>query len=1132
MITRWLQHTCLWIIWWAIAMVGPALAQAPVDLDARQQAELERGGRVQVLVSFDRSAIQPGMPQIAEDTDGVQRLIADGAMERVVERVLGYPAEQMSRPANGLNQPAILYSARYTPVIAMSMSSGEIALLAQDRAVSRIETDTLFTPAAVGTMAGTGGLTLHDQGIRGAGVSVAILDTGVDFQHPMFDGRIIDSACFSGSSDPAAQSFCPGGVGSDTTSEQAGDNCEGGVPGDVIVVLGCDHGTHVAGIAAGSAYTDQQNNNYQTLGMAPEADIVAVQVFTRFARQDYCEAPYPCALSHASNQLAALEWLYDNRDALSLASVNMSLGGAPVGFHCPSNILAPIIGRLREAGILTAIAAGNDGLTDQVTNPACIEAAIAVGGVAGNGTTYVGNRGHLVDLYAPADNIRSALPTINDAGPGSTASNSGTSMATPFVAGAVALLRSAHPDLSADVIEAALLDTATPVWAYALGEQVDAFLRVDLAHALLSDNPGGLAGGLVEISPMTPFSATEHLGVAHPENPQAYVLTNQGSRAAEWLVRPDVEWLRFSIGDGNHPASESATGILQPGESVTLMVGAVGRNGERLSHYNFGSFELTVNNTTQGLRIRATVYFLGRIPINDDFASAIPPGQATFFNGYATREPGEPQHGSPDNDRSLWWWWVAPRTQRVAITAHRGSPVDTGPVGAMAVYQGDTLDNLTLVNSIESYQPSVAVQAVEGERYMIAVEGYNGTAFQAVLGVEFPVGPPNDISSTARTLQGDYGVLETSSWRATTEYEDVRPEGGALYNSVWYEWTPAVSGRATFLASRQIQSRLSELRVFESTDGGGRSRIALSERTGSGPNVSFDVVAGQAYLIAYGGEYNGDWHDFALMWRTGEGSTTPLRMAVLPNARAVRVGDTFTVFATVVHSANASDTARNCVIAYAGTPSPTFEYAPTDPATNAINGPANTPFDLEPGEARTFVLTETVHHLDYRSSFSDMTLAPRAYCGGMMSPEVSGLTTTDVWISEVPPPDPIAIAATIDGSGTARASVGGTTAFSVAAINIGASGDVLVVPYHWSDESRREAPGLELAICETNPQSGACLTPRSEELEIAMGAGEIRTFTVFVTNGPEAFPFAPGSRRIRVNFSRYGQTSVAYATAE
>ncbi len=75
-------------------------------------------------------------------------------------------------------------------------------------------------------------------------------------------------------------------MATDTTSEQAGDNCEGGVPGDMIVVLGCDHGTHVAGIAAGSAYSDEQNNNYQTIGMAPESGIVAVQVFTRFSRQD------------------------------------------------------------------------------------------------------------------------------------------------------------------------------------------------------------------------------------------------------------------------------------------------------------------------------------------------------------------------------------------------------------------------------------------------------------------------------------------------------------------------------------------------------------------------------------------------------------------------------------------------------------------------------------------------------------------------------------------------------------------------------------------------------------------------------------------------------------------------------
>jgi subtilisin family serine protease len=129
----------------------------------------------------------------------------------------------------------------------------------------------------------------------------------------------------------------------------------------------------------------------------------------------------------------------------------MSLGGGRAFAACDADVAKPVIDQLRTAGVATAIASGNEGFRDSVSFPGCISTAVTVGATSKQDElASFSNCGPQVDLHAPGVDINSSVPGDRFA------SFSGTSMATPHVAGAFAALRSLQPKASVDDIEKAL----------------------------------------------------------------------------------------------------------------------------------------------------------------------------------------------------------------------------------------------------------------------------------------------------------------------------------------------------------------------------------------------------------------------------------------------------------------------------------------------------------------------------------------------------------------------------------------------------------------------------------------------------------------------------------------------------
>lgn len=332
------------------------------------------------------------------------------------------------------------------PIIHIEADAATLQLLATLPEVMNIQENYLGRATDLSSNSQIGAPSVWAQGFDGTNQVVLILDSGVQTTHPFLAGKSLSTleACFSRTSGVIATTVCPNGVStSGTTPGQAGTgagvNCS-------TSIAECDHGTHVAGTAAGLNYTGGPGYD----GVARGANIISVQVFSRITGTNCANngLPDPCALYFVADLLSAMQYISTTIQpnipgGKTLASVNMSLGGSLLTPPCDATNTAEktAIDNMVALGIAPVVAAGNNGSASQLTVPGCISSAIPVGSVNDDDTVSgFSNRANVANfLYAPGNSIDSSVPG-NGFG-----TKAGTSMASPHVAGAFAVLKQRYP---------------------------------------------------------------------------------------------------------------------------------------------------------------------------------------------------------------------------------------------------------------------------------------------------------------------------------------------------------------------------------------------------------------------------------------------------------------------------------------------------------------------------------------------------------------------------------------------------------------------------------------------------------------------------------------------------------------
>ncbi len=334
-----------------------------------------------------------------------------------------------------------------------------------------------------------GGAATRAAGMTGKGVTVAVVDSGCDASHPDLADHVVHNVKV---------------VSPEYVNGQVDANNTIAVPNEVgpyqNTDLGSGHGTHVSGIIAADGTTSPDH-----LGVAPDADLVCISVG---------EVLFTTAV------VTAYDYLLDQPDMWGVDVINNSWGNSYAQFD-PRNPVATATKAAADAGAVVVFAAGNsgDGNGEGTLNPfsqapwVVSVAAESIDHVRGsfssNGfrydnslptnigpgghTTFTGSQLGLVhpDVAAPGVDISSTCDTagtvVGPCPPGENTTASGTSMASPHVAGAAAVLLQANPDLTPEQLLSAMQVTAQPVEATDGGPAPFwevGYGRVDLARAV------------------------------------------------------------------------------------------------------------------------------------------------------------------------------------------------------------------------------------------------------------------------------------------------------------------------------------------------------------------------------------------------------------------------------------------------------------------------------------------------------------------------------------------------------------------------------------------------------------------------------------------------------------------------
>jgi subtilisin family serine protease len=409
---------------------------------------------VAVLLLASFTLAQPGLAQSPEGLEQLQAVLASEPLARVVVALhppdpgadLAVQTQEIARSQAEVLREAVpdgftpIHQFQTLPGIVGDVTAEGLQKLLEQPAVAAVALDLPVEASLTESEALIkADLVWQDFGLGGAGVNVAVLDTGVDLNHPDLAGRVVAQHCFN------RNGGCPGNDAAESDNAQD----ENG------------HGTHVTGIIA-------SHGQFSPRGIAPEVGLVIVRVLG------------PSGSGFSSDVLAGIDWVVANQANLNVKLMNLSLGGGLYNDICDeadanTMLYTSAVAAARQAGITLFAASGNAGQAEGMIAPACVSGVVAVGNVYDTAFDQMSwptcqdeaiipdqvacssNSSSALDLLAPGVLVVSTLPG------GSQGSKSGTSVSTPHATAVAALLLQANPALSPLELEIILKETGVPI---------------------------------------------------------------------------------------------------------------------------------------------------------------------------------------------------------------------------------------------------------------------------------------------------------------------------------------------------------------------------------------------------------------------------------------------------------------------------------------------------------------------------------------------------------------------------------------------------------------------------------------------------------------------------------------------
>lgn len=594
------------------------------------------------------------------------------------------------------------------------------------------------------------------------------------------------------------------------------------------------HGTHVAGIIGSAA-----NNGQPNVGVVWKVRIMA------------CKFLDATGGGKISDEIKCIDYAISKGAKI----LNMSFGD-----NAFSQAEYDALNRALNNNVLVVASAGNESVNNDSipTYPANYNLRNIISVAAFNRYNQIAdfsNYGaNTVHIAAPGESIFSCWNGSDY----DYKTESGTSMAAPYVSGVAALVASVFPGINVTQLRSQILQSSVQSSAY-IGKLTTGG-RVDAYRAL-----NGAPDGILEITVNPEDNATLGAGTYVNLNiniTDLYPVTNAVVNAL--IANNNTQLIFSNFGTNSTYTATFQTPPFDTNLAISISITAPSKTGT--------NFTLS--------------YSLALPPSNDDFYKSSLISNTTNIvitsaNTLASKQPGEPDHARNSGGKSLWWSFT-PNSSGIATISTDGSDFDT----LLAVYTGNSITNLQLIAANDDCSQNslpttsrVYFYATNNTTYYIAVDGYSGDSGNIRLSINLNANvilPANDNFANRIALSGNNLTVSGTNIGATVELNEPLHSGKPSGASVWYSWTSQFSGQVSMDTIGSDFDTI--LAVYTGNSIGNLTEVAANDDFATGEYTSkvlFDVIQGMTYQIAVAGYDSACGKYYLTINKISGGTTVP-----------------------------------------------------------------------------------------------------------------------------------------------------------------------------------------------------------------------------------------------------------------